>query len=49
LRGQLHRRVDGLQVLQAEGDATAEGSMGLYASSIGDGPDGLRFHWVEVE
>lgn len=41
--------VDGELVVEAQGDAAAEGAVGVYASSIGDGPDGLRFHWLEVD
>jgi len=41
--------VDGALVLEAAGDGQARGGVGVYASSIGDGPDGLRFLSIEVE
>ncbi|MBL4687622.1 MAG: hypothetical protein JKY37_23705 [Nannocystaceae bacterium] len=41
--------VDDTLVLEAPGDISAEGGVGLYASGIGDGPNGLRFHWLEVD
>lgn len=39
---------DGKLVVEAEGSVDAEGAVGLYASSIGDGPNGLHFHEVHV-
>ena len=31
-----------------DADPDSEGGVGMYASSIGDGPSGLRFHWIEA-
>lgn len=41
--------IDGMLWVEAKGDAEAEGGVGMYASSIGDGPAGLRFHSIEVQ
>jgi hypothetical protein len=46
--GSYRGAVDETLVLDTVGDPSAEGAVGMYASSIGDGPDGLRFHWIEV-
>ena len=40
--------VDGELSIEAEGSVDAEGGVGMYASSIGDGPSGLRFHDISV-
>ena len=40
--------IDGMLWVEAEGNPNAEGGVGMYASSIGDGPSGLRFHSIEV-
>lgn len=41
--------VDDALILEAPGTGSAATGVGVYASSIGDGPDGLRFHYIEVE
>ncbi len=40
--------VDGMLVIEGGESVNAEGGVGLYASSIGDGPSGLRFHNIAV-
>lgn len=40
--------VDGALVIEGGESLDAEGGVGLYASSIGDGPAGLRFHSIAV-
>lgn len=41
--------IDNQLAVQAPGNAESEGGIGMYASSIGDGPQGLRFHWIEID
>lgn len=41
--------IDNQLAVQAPGNAEAEGGIGMYSSSIGDGPQGLRFHWIEID
>ena len=41
--------VDDALVVEAPGSGSSATGVGLYASSIGDGPDGLRFHYIEIE
>lgn len=40
--------VDGSIVIEGGESIDAEEGVGLYASSIGDGPAGLRFHSISV-
>ncbi len=41
--------IDDVPLVEAAGDVDTEGGVGMYASSIGDGPVGLAFHAIEVE